>query len=383
MARQKKYTAATLGKACERYFATITRRVKVTEMVDSGKRDEKGHVVLIPVPVKNTLGEEVEVTEYIIPPSMHELCAALHIDRATWSRYMGESEEFAAVGERVRERMKAWNEHEMLTRPGKDLKGILFNLTNNYGYQKLIKYQTWKDSFSVSREMMEDGKLLDMRKQPAAFMTSYNRTRELFGAALYGAAMNGAGSVKFKGVDFDLKGADGSNLFAKAHKPKVKGDTQSNMFSDAFSADALGKLETKMHLFRGDNDEILDVAPDTILIPEIADLKKTVFAAIGADKEPTTANNAFNYQYGRWNIVIWPYLNQFIKEGTSPWVLLDSKYNETYGGAVWNDRVQLEVRSTIDDNTDANVWRGRSRFNAAFNDWRFAAVGGVTGGDTL
>lgn len=102
MARQKKYTAATLGKACERYFAAITRRVKVTEMVDSGKRDDKGHVILIPVPVKNTLGEEVEVTEYIIPPSMHELCAFLRIDRATWSRYMGESEEFAAVGERVR-----------------------------------------------------------------------------------------------------------------------------------------------------------------------------------------------------------------------------------------------------------------------------------------
>nr|DAO81203.1 MAG TPA: Major capsid protein [Caudoviricetes sp.] len=251
------------------------------------------------------------------------------------------------------------------------------------GYQKLLKYQTWKDSFSVSKEMMEDGKLMDMRKQPAAFMTSYNRTRELFGAALYGAAMNGAGSVTFKGVKFDLTGADGSNLFAKEHTPKVSGDKQCNCFKDAFSVDALGKLETAMHLFRGDNDEILDVAPDTILIPEIATLKKDVFAAIGADKDPVSANNAFNYQYGRWNVIVWPYLNQFVTKGTSPWVLLDSKYNETYGGAVWNDRVQLEVRSTIDENTDANVWRGRSRFNAAFNDWRFAAIGGVAAGNAL
>lgn len=251
------------------------------------------------------------------------------------------------------------------------------------GYQKLLKYQTWKDSFSVSKEMMEDGKLMDMRKQPAAFMTSYNRTRELFGAALYGAAMNGAGSVTFKGVKFDLTGADGSNLFAKEHAPKVSGDKQCNCFKDAFSVDALGKLETAMHLFRGDNDEILDVAPDTILIPEIATLKKDVFAAIGADKDPVSANNAFNYQYGRWNVIVWPYLNQFVTKGTSPWVLLDSKYNETYGGAVWNDRVQLEVRSTIDENTDANVWRGRSRFNAAFNDWRFAAIGGVAAGNAL
>ena len=251
------------------------------------------------------------------------------------------------------------------------------------GYQKLLKYQTWKDSFSVSKEMMEDGKLMDMRKQPAAFMTSYNRTRELFGAALYGAAMNGAGSVTFKGVKFDLTGADGSNLFAKEHTPKVSGDKQCNCFKDAFSVDALGKLETAMHLFRGDNDEILDVAPDTVLIPEIATLKKDVFAAIGADKDPVSANNAFNYQYGRWNVIVWPYLNQFVTKGTSPWVLLDSKYNETYGGAVWNDRVQLEVRSTIDENTDANVWRGRSRFNAAFNDWRFAAIGGVAAGNAL
>lgn len=251
------------------------------------------------------------------------------------------------------------------------------------GYQKLLKYQTWKDSFSVSKEMMEDGKLMDMRKQPAAFMTSYNRTRELFGAALYGAAMNGAGSVTFKGVKFDLTGADGSNLFAKEHAPKVSGDKQCNCFKDAFSVDALGKLETAMHLFRGDNDEILDVAPDTILIPEIATLKKDIFAAIGADKDPVSANNAFNYQYGRWNVIVWPYLNQFVTKGTSPWVLLDSKYNETYGGAVWNDRVQLEVRSTIDENTDANVWRGRSRFNAAFNDWRFAAIGGVAAGNAL
>ncbi len=251
------------------------------------------------------------------------------------------------------------------------------------GYQKLLKYKTWKDSFSVSKEMMEDGKLMDMRKQPAAFMTSYNRTRELFGAALYGAAMNGAGSVTFKGVKFDLTGADGSNLFAKEHAPKVSGDKQCNCFKDAFSVDALGKLETAMHLFRGDNDEILDVAPDTILIPEIATLKKDVFAAIGADKDPVSANNAFNYQYGRWNVIVWPYLNQFVTKGTSPWVLLDSKYNETYGGAVWNDRVQLEVRSTIDENTDANVWRGRSRFNAAFNDWRFAAIGGVATGNAL
>ena len=252
------------------------------------------------------------------------------------------------------------------------------------GHQKLLVYDTWKDSFAISAEMMEDSKVMDMKKQPAAFITSYNRTREMFGAALYGGAISGKATATFKGRNFDINSADGVTLFNTKHPGKVSKKEQSNKFSDAFSVDALGKMEAAMHLFRGDNDEILDVAPDTILIPEVGSLKKEVFAAIGADKEPTTSNNAFNYQYGRWNVIVWSYLNQFVTtSGTVPWVLMDSKYNQAYGGAVWNDRVKLAVRSTVDENTDANVWRGRSRFNATFNDWRFAAVGGISGGTTL
>lgn len=251
------------------------------------------------------------------------------------------------------------------------------------GYSKFLKYETWKDSFSISAEMIEDAKLLDLKKQPAAFMTSYGRTREMFGAALYAGAMSGAKSVKFRGKTFDVTGADGLPVFHTAHVPKVKGAKQCNMFSNAFSVDALDRAETAMHLFEGDDGNLLEVAPDVILIPESAELKRAVFAAIGADKDPVTANNAFNYQYGRWTVITWSYLNQFLAKGLKPWVLMDSKYNSTYGGAVWNDRIALAVRSTVDENTDANVWRGRSRFNAAFNDWRFACVGGMAGGTDL
>lgn len=252
------------------------------------------------------------------------------------------------------------------------------------GYQKLIVYETWKDSFAISQEIMEDSKLLDLEKQPAKFMTAYGRTREQFGNALYGAALAEAGTATFRGKVFDTKCADGQVLFYASHPSIVDPTvTQSNICSNAFSADALGRVETAMHLFKGDNGEILDVAPDTIVIPDIAELKNAVFAAIGSDKEPTTANNAFNYQYGRWNVIVDPYLNAYVAAGTQPWILLDSKYNETYGGAVWNDRIKLAVRSTIDENTDANVWRGRSRFNAGFNDWRFAMAGGISGASAL
>ena len=251
------------------------------------------------------------------------------------------------------------------------------------GYEKFLRYETWKDEFSISAEMIEDGKMLDLKKQPAAFMIGYGRTRELFGAALYAGALLGNKNFTFRGKSFDATAADGLPLFHTAHVPKVSGKKQCNKFSNEFSVDALDRAETAMQLFRGDNDNILELAPDTIVIANHPDLKRRVFAAIGADKDPNSANNGFNYQFGRWTVIIWSYLNQFVTDSSKPWMLMDSKYNQEYGGAVWNDRVKLAVRSVVDENTDANVWRGRSRFNAAFNDWRFACAGGLDGGTDL
>ncbi len=251
------------------------------------------------------------------------------------------------------------------------------------GFDKFLEHMTWKNSFSLSREIVEDAKLTDLKKKPAGFITSYYRTREKFGAALLGGAMAGKAAVTFQGKSFSAAGADKKNLFSKEHPSKVSGKKQSNLFADAFSNDALAAMETEMQNFRGDNDEILDVAPDTIVIPNQYRLKKDVFAAIGADQDPATANNGFNYTYGRWNVIVWPYLNQYLAEGAAPWLLLDSKYNEDYGGAVWLDRTALEVRSRIDEGNDANVWQGYARFIAGFNDWRFAAAGGITGGSAL
>ena len=254
------------------------------------------------------------------------------------------------------------------------------------GYSKFLEHMTWKNSFSLSREIVEDSKLFDLKKKPSQFITSYYRTRERFGAAIYGSALNSESTTAFGDKTFETTCADGKALFASDHPSKTgKGDAQNNIFSDVFSADALAAVEAAMQNFRGDNGEILNIAPDTILIPNYYKLKKDVFAAIGADKDPATANNAFNYVFGRWTVIVWPYLNQYISASaaTLPWVLLDSEYNKENGGALWLDRTPLDVRSRVDDGTDANVWQGYSRFTAGFNDWRFAAVGGITGGTEL
>ena len=68
------------------------------------------------------------------------------------------------------------------------------------GFDKFLEHMTWKNSFSLSREIVEDSKLMDLKKQPAAFVAGYYRTRERFGAALFGAAITKAASMKFSGT---------------------------------------------------------------------------------------------------------------------------------------------------------------------------------------
>ncbi len=136
MSRPREYTAVTLKRAVRRYFRSITRQVAQTEMVPTGERDEKGHMIYEPQPIINDLGEQVVVTEYILPPNVTDLCEALGIHRSTWANYCDAEQypEFAEITEQVQARMQAWNERELLTRPGKDIKGIIFNLQQNYGY---------------------------------------------------------------------------------------------------------------------------------------------------------------------------------------------------------------------------------------------------------
>lgn len=251
------------------------------------------------------------------------------------------------------------------------------------GYSKVLEHMTWKDSFSLSREIIDDAKLMDLKARPQSFISGYYRTREKFGACLLGNAIVGNATATYKGRKFDATTADGSNLFATNHPSKTgKAGTQSNLFQNAFSADALGAVEERMQLFTGDNGELLDVVPTTIIIPNNYALKKAVFAALGADKEPETANNAANFVVGRYNVIVWSYLNEFITAGTAPWIVMDKQFNDDYGSAIWLDRVKLEVRSELAEN-DANVWKGYARFTAGFNDWRGFAVGGVSGGTDL
>ena len=241
-------------------------------------------------------------------------------------------------------------------------------------YSLTVEPTTWKSSFEATREMVEDANFGKLKSRANIFATSYNRTREKYATGLLAGGIGS--SVAIGGRSYSTLCADGQPLFSKAH-PSITGgyDSQSNLFTGAFSLSVLDAMQEKMQDFRDDNGNLLNLAPDTILIPNVAPLKRAVFEAIGSELDPTSTRNACNFQLGLWNVIISPYLPRAL--GNQPYFfLLDSRFNQDYMCLPWVDRLPLTVHTDRDPNTDACVWRGRARFGAGFNNWRSIAVCG-------
>lgn len=249
-------------------------------------------------------------------------------------------------------------------------------------YTKDILNVTWKNGFSVSREMLDDTNFKEIFKRASKMMSDYARTREKFFMRLLGEALQNKTGFVVKGIEFDTTAYDGLCMFSKNHKGKISKQTICNAFSDAFSADALGEAATVMQNFNDENGNPLAIQPDTILIANDADLKKKVFAAIGSEKVPGSGNNDYNYMFQNWNVLVSPYLNLFLAAGSQPWVIFDSKMIQEEDVFVRQEREALNITSTVERN-DANSWNARGRFGGGFIDYRGMLAGGLSFGQAL
>ena len=242
------------------------------------------------------------------------------------------------------------------------------------GYAKVVEPTTWKNSFEVTQEMIEDAKFGKIKSRANIFATSFNRTREEFAANLLAGGVSA--KTKIGTREYATTSADGVALFSTAHPSITKGaKNQANAFKAPFSNYVLDKVQEYMQGFTDDDGHLRNVAPDTILIPNAGELKRAVLAAVGSDLDPESSNNAMNFQAGLWNVLVWPYLPKTI--GGKPYfIMMDSKFKDDYMCLPFLDRVPLTVKSDIDPNTDANVFKGRARFMAGFNNWRCISICG-------
>lgn len=268
------------------------------------------------------------------------------------------------------------------------------------GYKQTFTNQIWTNSFVISKQAIEDNQDLSISPKALNFIKSYYRTRERYGFAMLSGAL--AGTINFENKVFSCKGMDTTdgtvdgpkqNFFHKAHLPLagvVGGVTQSNMFYGSVTLTGsnaaeqmlslIGQVENRMQNYKDYKGNPLVGQPTRLVIPNHYLLKKVLQVALHTQFTSEMGDNGINIQYGKWEIIDTPYLATLtgFEEKDQAFLMISPEVNRDNLGAVWMDRVPLEISSYIDNKTKANVWDGRARFGVGFGD--FSAMAYVCSG---
>ena len=271
-------------------------------------------------------------------------------------------------------------------------------------YNKQFLFQTWTNSFVISKQTLEDKRDMDIAQMSQMFIKSFGRTREQYAVNFIAAGL-GKTNEKFKILASAGKGADTTDgtiegakqqYFHNEHKPVGHGKegrnfVQSNKFyavidglsnantialnAEEAVLDTIGQVESLMSKYKDDKGNIVPVNVDTIVMGQNYRLADIIMRGLKSKYGSAMDGNGVNLQYGKYKLVISPYLSGVdgFEDSDNSLILLSSERNREGLGLVWFDRKPLEVRSYIEDKTEANVWAGRARWGAGFGDFRAMA----------
>lgn len=153
--RPKKFTAEQLSQSVERYFRSISFLLTLTNKLGENILDCDGNPIVI--------------REYVIPPTISGMCLRLGIDRRTWQNYAdplqngGTPEKPSALSkvcDDVKLRIEAYLNEELLKRE-KSVQGIIFNLSNNFGWAEKHEHRQQVELGEKTREVIAQNLTLD------------------------------------------------------------------------------------------------------------------------------------------------------------------------------------------------------------------------------
>lgn len=250
------------------------------------------------------------------------------------------------------------------------------------GFAKLITHFAFNKGFTVTREMIDDGRLDDAKIIAKNYMKAYKRSKLEFATQ---CLVTEGGTFLYGARKLDKTTGDGKGLFATDHPGKKAGvDSQCNVFTNPLGSDitALNRLANIGRNYKNESGIINGYTFDTVIIPGNCPLmEETLNRIIQTSLVVGSNNNDINTQKGKWRLVVnhrWE-----AAPGTNPYILMSSEANEALQGSVFFNRINLDVRNEIDNKTRNLDWSGYCRFSAGFFNWRHIILGGANSGVTL
>ncbi len=249
------------------------------------------------------------------------------------------------------------------------------------GTPKLIVHNEFAQEVVITRQMRDDADIDAMKTTARNMVVAYKRTRASF---LTDYLATEASTFSFGGkTGLDRTTGDGKSLFATDHN-SVKPDVanQSNVFTNAFSADILIRLASIGRNFKNESGEVTGYAFNKIIIPSNCwQLEETIKRLIASDHIIASNNNDVNTQKGKWELVVDPLWEA--ADGAAPYILMSDEANKAYNALPFYDRVALDVKNEVDIHSRNLIYNGYARMGIGCNNWRAFILGGASQGTTL
>ena len=251
-------------------------------------------------------------------------------------------------------------------------------------FEKTIEHVEYGKTFRITRKMVDDSKFgiaTEMKARPREFVRAYYKTKHDVAVK---AIINGkAASMQYPGVGeagINLTTGDGKPLFSSQHQfsslPDLKGQTQSNLFYGDISSSeekfeiALNTMMNKVRNFKNENGEALGYVANVLIIPGNRPvLEMWARRLCGSELNPSTSKNAINTQFGNWALIIIPEWQADADEI----IVMSSEANENLLANMFYNRVGLDMRNWIDEETRDLLWNGYCRFGVGFTTWKHIA----------
>ena len=226
------------------------------------------------------------------------------------------------------------------------------------GYDGVITPRHYASGFEIERVLFEDDQSEQMDDKPRGLGLAYARTIQTHAAAF----LNNAFSVDTTWNSFTENVALCSNSHTTRNTSASTTSGFDNLVTAALNTVSLVAMRIQFRGFRDDAGNRGTFLPNMLIIP--VDLCQQAYEIIESMGVPEDANNAANYNQGRYTVVEWEYLTD-----VNNFFIADERLMKQSN--LWYQRIPYEFAMVEDFDSFSGKWRVRARHGQGHRDWRF------------